>query len=994
MKLTSGHSPLSLSRLRDALHSNNDAESSRRAPQRPEVDHHGLSQRLEQLKHLELGKGRLSEEIRKEIAPHWSFYSATHQDGLMDQPYCEMRRKELRGLPGGQALADQYGIHFALRKLHPMDMPHQLRIENAADSKYLRDEPSHGFHAHCMKLFREQGGSAGAQVLFVNSRLGAEQIMHGLKLPPPVIAMHLNSPRLFKELQPGVHALDLTGLGPMQGNWAARFLPVFGARPSGYSVRNSKDTGASRQSTSVNNEALLNSLKSDSKDSPTLRLHGVPKEHATGPLSHTAADLIESLVKTLEPRIKGDLQQDVLLADGLKNLHHVASMLPALSHDSRLFNNAYSALMEELQLCLSASQPYTLKDFKRAAMPLSQPPSLPRDVMGESFLMTSGMGALSLGHQIAADLSGNDLVVNAKLPGNRETPCYYEVSQYRTIPNPPKSSDRMATLFATLNASMPGDGNNHAKHWNVDDVIAATRQNLQGRGLRDKPLTLLLDATVEKRDDMDKLVGAFSKELSKGKLRIVVCKSYQKYANLGSAKVMAGAVGLIGKEDKATLAAAERLLDSEADINWMQGNDAQLMVHLLKQHDHEMNLIDRASENARFCKDNFFSGEGRQMDALHDKHLPFIAVPIGFQANNHFSAQLGDVQYSNNYYNSENLPSALVRMRDGFGYNETSLGNIPMTPGMPTALRITVGQESQAELTERFYMPSLLMHTTGSDWNPKRAHDEVMKLISDARQDLPASLKNAPLSEQLRAIAAKEQPRSHNPEDLSTSPTLRRQENEQNGKPGFTLNKVASVMVHLEEMLRVGERFARARPGDIDREHFNSLVDALVDSGMPGISSASRALILQLQSSLCSVDMQSDDPARQQQALERLVHVATRMPELARNTNALMRLPDNVFIDAPDAVQDGVVDSLFRPLPGNTKEKMIELFINNEEIYKANACLRSLEDPGHYGSRHPTAVLVDGPAPKPVEQPAQSLQATLLREKLNQTRDARYGFDT
>ncbi|MFP8968296.1 hypothetical protein ACKC9G_17070 [Pokkaliibacter sp. CJK22405] len=1004
MKLSLHSSLDRLSRMKQAMHSERKkGEPATAAAPEKTV----LEQRLERLRNQSMGQGNMAQALTQAQRRQWDFNALTQSDSLEETEFADIRRQELGIAVGAGAdeAARQYGIRYARTTKHPDDSGHSLRFDNSADGHYLRDHPLSDYHLRCMELHREQGGKANDQMLFFNCRQNAERALEAITFESMLNgsgSMSFMDKHELKELRPGVLAYNANELDHRTYVIAQHILGTHGARPSAYALQASTTETPREANPRLDNLATLEDFTSPVDKAVVSQLQAMPEQHSLAELAHTTADLILSLKSSLEKHPDQQrIRHDPLLNEGLKGLHRMAAMLPSLSHDSKAFMNAYHATMEELQICLTASKPYGLADFRKAASQMLSARHLPASIpTPQMHLVTSGMNALTLGHELANLMHHTSRVDDLQHPQTgQSTPRYFEIPNIRSMMSPGRVDNKPApTVFASLNGSLPGGGKDAKAQWGVDDLISSLDARLKQQGLRSKTLTMVLDATVEKRGDMDKLMSHFSKDIAKGKVRFIVCKSYQKYANLGSAKVMAGGVAIIGKDDSLTQAAREHLGKYEQDLNWMAGNDAQLLTHLLGQREHEFNQLDRGTRAAQYLRNHLFTGQGEHSAPVRqDMHLPFVVLDHNYDARHRFTSEMNQKLIDLTMVGNNHLPEKLIRQRDGFGYPETSVTYLPLGDHKG-GMRLSVGQESPAELTEMFYLPSKLMQASGSNWTVTGALNEVRSLVAGA---LPKDAKTyplPPLAERISTIARAEAPQTRLKDTLNADPLVQRQLQESDPHRGLTLNKIASVLVHLEHMYSYSEARQKlaldiGRPpcindseGDFDTPYVSELVDAMVQSGMPGVSSAARLSILKLGVRLCHNLMNSDDPQHQQQAMEALTQMALRMPETSLLNHAYAGVPEKVFADASDQARQSLVDALVVPLPESTQMILAQSLLLSDQDHKADAVLNTLDAKPHYGSRNPAAVLLDTPVRPPVmaasgSQPL-SLTASQIRQKL------------
>ncbi|MFP8966780.1 hypothetical protein ACKC9G_09410 [Pokkaliibacter sp. CJK22405] len=902
-----------------------------------------LQAKLEQLNQHSTQRGEIDTDVQRNLERHWRHDRSVHQDWLASSPHSERRRQELHQLPGGEKLAGQYGLSISMAKKMEREINPQLRITNQVDAHYQRDAPSQAFRQRCLDIFAKQGGNPRSPVVFINSINAAERVLTHLPkehLDGETPRQYLN--RNLKPLQAGLFALKLDSREAQ--TTANYFTYAFGGTPSLYGAMETalppmKHTQPPRP---LSNLALVDTLRGEPGTNVIDRLKGLPRDHNLAALSDTAGAMIDTLLDTIEdhqdnPRVRSN----PLLHQGLTSLRNIADVMPSLTHDSRKFISAYHALVEEIGICLGAFQPYNHEGFIEAAsdmLPLDQlSPNIP---VPRPYLTSSGMGAITQAVELVSTLTGKPDIRNAFSGKYGESPAYFEVDYLRRVMKFGENSRE--AIYATLNHSLPGiKEDDSQRSWDVDGVIDATRRSL-GKTPNNKPLLLVLDATLERPNDLSKLAGHFSREIEDGKLRLLICKSYQKYSNLGTAKVMAGSISLISKADGPAREALMQLRANEKDLAWYHNPETQLLTHLLRHRDQEFAQLNQATANARFVRENFFNGKNgnTRFDGV-DSHLPFsLHKDNPAEMKHRFSFNLGGQAQRVSFNRSGHLNKEAVRYRDSFAFANTTRAGIPMEDDK-LGMRLCYGQESQAELTESFYMAGKLMHAKGSKWSVTDAHKEVNLLINQSLGN-KAALSTAPLLQKLNDVAKKEYSTTSPIMDAVSNVETLRHLREADPKAGRTFNKIASVLIHASGLIREYVSTADCC-GGADRSLLDELLNAMLDSGMPGVSSSGRGSILALYNHLAVADMTQGSPDQQLDAMKRLARAAQRYPAQAGNADMLTTIPDRLFKRADSADQQAVIDAMFSPLDAKSKVGMIDHLIKKHHFATAESCIQRFE---------------------------------------------------
>ncbi|PXF31469.1 hypothetical protein WH50_09745 [Pokkaliibacter plantistimulans] len=941
----------------------------------PQAQDDNVSSRL----HLDGRVGRLKRALEQEVERHGHYDQALSLEWSEGASVAKRRRLNLGQLPGAEQIAAQYGLSFASREPAPAGSLPQLTLDHGGNAQYLRSHLPEELKAQCQQAFHARYGQPAPTAVYVNGPHTALAVLQGIgesnlkQAPVAYLKQHL------LPVHPGLFALRLR---PRDVAVAEQLLGTYGAVPSAYAVV-AAASGPARSVVAnphLDNQQLLSQLR----DSGVCqRLQQLPAGHSLAALGKAAAAQIEALCTVVDERqLAVAHRHNPVLANGLQHLQRAADSLPSLSHDSQLFGNGYELLQEELQVCLSALQPYTLDDFKQAARPMLGAAGLPAGVVAEVHLLSSGMQAIATSLRLAEKMTGINAVEEAVSEQAGITPVYFEVESLHTDMDL-ESSDGNAVL-ATLNHSMPPAAGE--KHWGVDSVIDAVRGRLAANAEAGEtaPLILILDSTLERRGDMDKLVGQMADALSSGSLRMLVCKSFQKYANLCSGKAMAGAIGLISRDDVLGHQTRGYLRQVEQGMQRMASNDSQLLVNMLHCRDSEFELLERATGNARFVAQTLLRPRRGQNGLLqHDASLPFVVVSSDRPA---LTLQLGTAATAEirlpckDYFSPELLPQ-----RSSFAFSHTSMGVIPGDDeaGEADRYRFSLGQESHAELAERFFMPGLLLQKACTSWSYLHTHQLVQQLTDMAvslASGRPAAAGRQPamampLLQKLQLCARLERPPVEDRARLQDEPGALRQQQQQDRPRPFFLNKIVSAVNFMgEAMLHHSRPEDWQQPGPA-RQAVDHLLASLLQSGMPGVSRAGRAKVIEQQAFLCQADMGSPDTEQQQRGLRTLAASCARIPALPSRSRYLLSIPDTVFAQASRTDQRRVLEALLTPLDTASQLAAIDKLLQGQQWQLATACLEQLE-------RQPSAPTGKAATPDGSSTPA--MQATTLRSRLQE----------
>jgi hypothetical protein len=897
--------------------------------------------------------------LAQDISNHFQLQRRYDHNVGLDQigpaSFTQRRSAALHKIPGARATALQYGQSFAVDMRKEPPYP-RLRIGNDEHAVYHREVPGKGFHAALKALYDHKHKLPnGYDVAFVSGEHSLAFLNSLIKGLPEAA----NVPPSIK-MAPGIIALHFP---PYCAKRIGTLVELLGARPSPYQVRRALGAEPTplQPDPRVNNRQIISPLMASNPHASSRRLRLSQKDEGTGALAHAAADLVDDLCNVLTTSgLLEHHRHNPLLAQGLIGLHTRLEDMNALHNDSARFGNAYRAMMEELHVVLTAVRPYGAENFKAAAlrhlelttqMDVALASRLKKP---EAFLATSAMNAIWQGLEVAgitsAEAGGKMSFKPLATKRHGETPIYYEVEHLMRYTGH-TFSDTSRTLLATLNNSFPEASGHKLEPWGVQAVIDATRTEVAKHKAGEAPFTLVLDTTVEHHDDLKELTHKLGNELTTGKLQIAVCKSYQKFSNLCSSKVMAGSITLLGTDGPTRQKADGYLASIERNTAWMANDEAQLMTHMLRGGQHEFHLLKRAVDNAEFVRNTCFKGEGEHasFDGYY-RRLPFGMIAKHDEDDDFEQPELtirnaAGTEETRVYGPTDNIDPHRVRPRDSFGFSETVTAHMPLLDGYDSeAMRVSFGQESKAELTEMFYMPSRLMLAEGSGFSTDEALQHVNELVRDGlTPEQRSATAQKSLAHKLVLIGANEAPRLSDKDRLEgTVASMRRTLEHQNVGQAFTLNKVTSVVGHLGS-LTLSQGMMDRLAGGVDRKAADLLVDGLMSSNMPGVSRTGRETIARFHAALCEADMHSNEPARRQKGVERLVDGLERMHVASTRGAYIKCVPDAVFGAQSVELRQRVLDLVFRPLSTAARLALINRQLRTHQLSFAESCIDMAE---------------------------------------------------
>ncbi|MFP8968295.1 hypothetical protein ACKC9G_17065 [Pokkaliibacter sp. CJK22405] len=941
-----------------------------------------LEQRLDQLRQAGT-TGNLHFGLLQHFDSQMRHDRMTSADWLKNSPYAEQRRQELKETPGGGHLSKQYGLSIAESHQEAQDSHNRtLRLGNAGQSGYTRFDEVGGMHQQARARWEEMGGSPRDSLLFINTPHGAAWLTDQIHQQRPELR---DKPITAHQLFPGLVAMRCRDIKDVI--IGEPILGKSGTRPSPYAVM---AAGAGpykpRGMADVDTQHQLSQLMGMRGSSCVEKLRSLPPDHGHAALSNTAASLLEDLAHVLNATgFPEPMRRDPILANGLAAMHAIADTLPTLHGDSQKFANGVQVLAEELHVCLGACRPYSLQHLHQAASAILCPERLPVNALPPTMrLASSGMGAISQALDVARTMTSVPGISHARNAEGDATPVYFEMSH---IPDNPKTN----TLLATLNQSLPGGEGRHKAGWGVQDVISAAERGLKERPNAQEPLVMVLDATMETRHDMATLVDHFKDRIASGELKMLVCKSYQKFSNLGTAKVMAGGVGLIGRDDDLSREADHKLGLNEHMQGLMNNPESQLLTHMLRNRHSEFDLLDRATANASFVKEHCFNGQnGHQAAHGHDAHLPFIIVKSEkFGAKQQMDVQLNSTppetywslpdKITEKFPAMQHLASKMVESRSSFGFHGTTFSGVDGVNDEHMHLRISLGQHTQQELMEMFYLPSKLMNPEGSQWGVQQAGQHVNELVNDALREHPMPPgPPANLAQRLIHIARAEQHRPSDSERLHAGvDQLKHQRGRDGG--GMTLNKIASVALHLSEFISNNSFPLTEQNFGPDRAALDSLLHGLIHSGMPGVSEPVRQSVLNLQSMLRLSDMKHGDPMDSDAAFTTWLNEMDRLPttKVGELSNIASHIPEQVYEMAGPAMQERLLNRLTLNQPLHDQLDAIQTLLNHhDQPLMAEQLLSRIEQKLDQASRQPGI----GSDPRQLQNNRQ--YADLLRQQI------------
>ncbi|GLL06929.1 hypothetical protein [Dactylosporangium matsuzakiense] len=529
--------------------------------------------------------------------------------------------------------------------------------------------------------------------------------LKSLKLEPTDILV--NSPRVLAKLSMTIAQQDLAELSirPLIGDRGVSVLRVtkayqgpelrkaledIGAAPSPYQLYELMDLGKQLPGSDydLDTYADLAALITSSRFAHLRRIAA-----GKGTLSPACA-MLEHLVLGLTDSL-GPKRHDPLTANALATLYTLLDLVVATDLSPALLLRVADLMIDEISLVLAAAKYYTWTDYREVRWQIlaERAPSI-KDLAGDrievsSHLMTSGMDALATALFIALSTRGHHDVVRAT-----ESLDYFEFSGLLgKLKTGATAAPHQDVLVAALNPSTPFDKPA------ADKLIGQVQSSiLSGPG--DTPFALIIDTTLEVdpadtggRSQLDEILHALLEAVAAGRLEIFLCKSFQKYASLGTGKVAGGDLTLLTSKGNLESAHARyEALAQDLALALDEHDEAQTIIHMLRHaHRDELALVHNAAANAKFV-DDFCWPTDRLNQRQGSSYVD--GIPLLLRAT-----LSGDVD--------ELFDKKLTWLdrRDSFSFLRTSyVGGISAANNIEGPfVRLNLGHESRAMLVEYLY---------------------------------------------------------------------------------------------------------------------------------------------------------------------------------------------------------------------------------------------------------------------------------------------------
>jgi hypothetical protein len=621
-----------------------------------------------------------------------------HSQGTDGVPFSEQRQHSLvKRFPqlAQHSLIKNYGLLMA-KNQQLLSAQDGLRLAHPRSTTYLRDG-----HDAVDGLFREVMGKANLpQLVLPDQRfLVNADILEKLEI---LLGPANNNQSLYHKLLENPPTIEDVGSGLKvlnvrfrAGNLAEQdafmgetnkldalkhILNTIGATPSTYIAEAFMQPALAPL---ASNPALNNDAKVDDiLASPAMAELGKLAEQHTGMGAMASAS--HNLIQGLFGRIPQNQNGNPLIDNALQQIEKLVEVMVASGEQPENFSKAFNFLIEELQIVLAEAKPYTPEHFE-GGLSMVRYERLPvlADVPPEGITVgyaSSGMDALSTAFAAAKSMHGAQ--VDQVIQGG-DNLNYFEVPELLKGGQLGNANEPIIT--AALNPSTP------QASVNIQELAAKVNRRIEDHN----PTTLILDVTIESdKTKLNDLMTALKPKIDDGSLNVILCKSYQKYGSLGSAKIMAGSITMINNGDAKFNDAKQFMTDScdrlgnlavDGTGKMIKG-ESQFLTHLIRcTHPDEIELIKDAAHKAQFI-DRFVwpPSSDRPLDSSVAS-LPFVvrSDAVGTSA-------------------AGRLKVVGIEERDSFSFLNTSFLKIS-PPGSPVFLRLNPGHESPTRMVEQFF---------------------------------------------------------------------------------------------------------------------------------------------------------------------------------------------------------------------------------------------------------------------------------------------------
>ncbi|WP_182883034.1 hypothetical protein [Microbispora sp. H10949] len=575
-------------------------------------------------------------------------------------------------------LVDQIGFRAAPSQRAELG---NLSAQNSRAALYWRTNFRDKVNLFVDKL--QMSGKIGKDDILVNS----PRVLRRLEmvLPPKVCADLSIKPLIGSS---GISVLS--GTGKHSGHLWSQVLYELGATPSAYQLYElvDRDKPAPKPDFTVDTQADLVQLITSSLFS---RLQEIAR--GKGVIAPVCA-MVEHLVLGLTDKLGPD-RYDALTANAIGSLNRLLDIVVENVDNPTVAMRAVDLMMDEIAVVVAVGKYYNWTDYRKTMREilLERAPSIATLVEGDkiqvdSCLTTSGMDALATALYIA--LSWRD---QEEVARSTEAIDYYEITfLLGKLKKGEKATPHKDVLVAALNPSTPAFAPSPEKL--VTDVLQRVKTHKKG----ESPFALIIDTTIEVapkpggKTQIEIVLDGLKDAVAAGALEVFLCKSFQKYASLGTGKVAAGNLTMLSAKDnlESAYARAEALLQ-DLDLGLAGHDESQLVVHMLRHgHRDELALMRSAARNAKFVDEFCWPIERSDFSqgTSYVDGIPLLMRRTPAVDTDELFKKL-----------------VLIDQRLSFSFLRTSYsGQIPSVGGVEGKyVRINTGHESKATMVECFY---------------------------------------------------------------------------------------------------------------------------------------------------------------------------------------------------------------------------------------------------------------------------------------------------
>ncbi len=914
----------------------------------------------------EPGKGPMVEQAENRRVRRAAYDITRTREEVTKASYLDDRRKALERCCGRHYLIDQMGMRVAAATNAT-----GVKVTNPASPDYGRSMPAPGAGDDLHAVYVEAKSRTGRSPLlntepdlYVTGPAALGQI---LKLKPLPRGATAQSPQ---ELAPGIWGVWTTPtLDDGERAEARRLAASGGATPSPQQAKKHAAGEAGRKVTrdqNLDNVTALDDLAGPGNKARQA-LETLSPAHPCAAVAHSVAALVKGLqapLRELGEQEKAGFKQDVLVDDAVKHLSAMVDAMALSLDDPAVVGRLYELMVDDLFTVLASARPYTMKDFgdkARDALFVRSPtlkawterePAQGK-VSAKPFLLPSGMSALTAGIGAACDALNQPVDAVQEIGTN-----YFEL---RNLAGEEAKGSKGASrvLRAILHESGPSiaQGGNRADTWTPRMLLEAVQAALSGG--RDIPLVLILDVTVEQpleggtpgRSDLDTVLAGLQDPVTQGTLKIVLCKSYQKYLSLGSAKVMAGGATVIGTDGPVLQALNTAIGQVQNELKPMEADEMQLMTHFVDTAaPMELEMLGRAIGNARLAQTLCgFSAAGTSEDGS-----PFLLTPVGKKIQATTNGSTRDLNLLQLCKNSG------MEERNSFGYPATSYMPLGDGKGGVLAARISAGQDAPGAMVEQLYAFGKLVNR--ADARPADVSQIVGQISADTAEALaeirrnadpallPATLDDLTPAQVLALAARTVEPVPRPVAEAAaafasggalTEPALRWRDAPQppdrqgtrspgQGEKAAPSPKVALLGSMVASSLHLGSTMMPV--GNLAADEVAQLKaghEALFAAGLPGVSPEGRRRALLdwgalAERAITAPDADSkDQPARRAAYVPDMVRNAELMPGGSGLAAIFRQIKDETFAALSEQERDELVNGIFGKLDVGTQMELL-----------------------------------------------------------------------